>query len=200
MLGFRHDPKTPSGPGGPVPGASTDSSGNPEPAGPNFYLGYGVSQPNWHGQARFNEVTIEREGFKPRIVTRFFPSLSVGASLTYSDVEQPRSWFGHTYGDPDDHVRAEWLFGFVRREWREGSSARPFVDFGTGPMWSNRRIPAATSRINFHTQLGAGATFGNGRYPMILGYRYSHISNGEFVSRNPGWNVHTFIVGTRFTK
>jgi len=158
-------------------------------AATNVYLGYGVSQSNWHGQAFFHSVTFERSGLAPPlIVTSRFPNLRAGVSLSYSDVRQPRSWFGHTYGDPDDRVRAEWAYAFLRRSWKT-----TFVDFGTGPMWSNRRIPAATSRFNFHTQLGFGASFGR----LSLIYRFSHISNGELARRNPGWNVHSLLAGTR---
>ena len=71
-------------------------------------------------------------------------------------MRQPRSWFGYTYGDPDDSVRAEWVHFFIRQYWGSSSTLRLDADLGTGPMWSNRRIPAATSKLNFNSQLGLG--------------------------------------------
>src|SRR5438067_794262 len=83
----------------------------------NVYISYGQSQPNGHGQAFLTSITGERSGFKPRLVARWLPGFQAGMSLTYSDVRQPRSWFGHAFGDPDDRVRAEWGYLFLRREW-----------------------------------------------------------------------------------
>ena len=160
----------------------------------NVYLGYTRSQPNWHGQATFRSISWEWAGFAPRLLTNHFSNTRAGISLTYSDVVQPRSWFGHTYSDPDDHVRAEWAFFFVRHYWRRDARVSPMLDFGTGPMWSNRRIPAATYRLNFHSQLGLGAAIGSRLHLM---YRFSHISNGEFGPRNPGWNCHALWLGMR---
>ena len=81
-----------------------------------------------------------------RYIERYLPDARAGVDIDYADVRQPRSWFGYTYGDPDDSVRAEWAHFFVRNYWRTSSTTlRPYVDIGTGPMWSNRRIPAATS-------------------------------------------------------
>jgi len=163
----------------------------------NLYLGFAKSQPNWHGQATFRSISLEWAGFAPRLLTNHFSNTRAGISLTYSDVVQPRSWFGHTFGDPDDHVRAEWALFFVRHHWRRDARVSPLLDLGTGPMWSNRRIPAATYRLNFHSQLGLGATIGSRMHVM---YRFSHISNGEFGPRNPGWNCHALWVGMRMGK
>jgi hypothetical protein len=65
-------------------------------------------------------------------------------------------------------------------------------------MWSNRRIPAATSKLNFNSQLGLGIVlFPNARMPLFAGYRFFHISNGGLTGRNPGLNVNGFFVGAR---
>ena len=160
----------------------------------NLYLGFAKSQPNWHGQATFRSLSLEWAGLAPRPLTNHFANTRAGISLTYSNVVQPRSWFGHKFGDPDDHVRAEWALLFVRHYWRRDARVSPMLDLGTGPMWSNRRIPAATYRLNFHSQLGLGATIESRLHVM---YRFSHISNGEFGPRNPGWNCHALWIGMR---
>jgi hypothetical protein len=68
-------------------------------------------------------------------------------------------------------------------------------------MWSNRRIPAATSKLNFNSQLGLGVVlFPNARMPIFAGYRFFHISNGGLTGRNPGLNVNGFFVGTNLRR
>ena len=75
---------------------------------------------------------------------------------------------------------------------------QPYVEVGTGPMWSNRRVPAATSRFNMNSQGGVGIIFNSGsNHPLYVGYRFSHISDGGMTGRNPGWDLHSFVVGTR---
>lgn len=164
----------------------------------NLYLGNARSETNGHGQSRFRLISFELTG-RSRLVERYLPDARTGVDIDYADVRQPRSWFGYTYGDPDDSVRAEWAHFFVRQYWRRSSNAlRPYVDIGTGPMWSNRRIPAATSKINFNSQLGLGVVlFPNARMPLYVGYRFFHISNGGATGRNPGLNVNGFFAGTR---
>jgi lipid A 3-O-deacylase PagL len=163
----------------------------------NVYLSAGRSPLNWHGHSLFRSVHLELAG-ESRWVKRWIPRANVGAAITYSDIRQARSWFGYRYGDPDDWVRAVSSLFFLRRGWRQPAAMQPYVELGSGPMWSNRRVPAATSRLNFHSQFGFGATlFAHSRSPLRIGYRFSHISNGEFARRNPGLNVHTVLVGAR---
>jgi len=167
----------------------------------NIYLGNAKSETNRHGQSRFRTISFELTG-RPQLlkyIERYLPDARAGVDIDYADVRQPRSWFGYTYGDPDDSVRAEWAHFFLRNYWRTSSNTlRPYVDIGTGPMWSNRRIPAATSKGNFNSQLGLGVViFPNARMPLIAGYRFFHISNGGLTGRNPGLNVNGFFVGAR---
>jgi hypothetical protein len=166
----------------------------------NIYLANAKSETNRHGQSRFRMISFELMG-RPklsRLLERYLPDARLGVDIDYADVRQPRSWFGYTYGDPDDSVRAEWAHFFVRQYWRTSSNVRPYVDIGTGPMWSNRRIPAATSKLNFNSQLGLGiALFPNAKMPLYVGYRFFHISNGGLTGRNPGLNVNGFFIGTR---
>ena len=167
----------------------------------NIYLGNAKSETNRHGQSRFRLISFELTG-RPRLLTlvdRYLPNARAGVDINYADVRQPRSWFGYTYGDPDDSVRAEWAHFFIRQYWMTSSNMlHPYADLGTGPMWSNRRIPAATSKFNFNSQLGLGVVlFPNARTPVYAGYRFFHISNFGLTGRNPGLNVNGFFVGTR---
>lgn len=147
----------------------------------------GRSPMNFHGHSVFRTIHFELAG-QSRLAKRWLKS-DAGISVSYSDIRQARSWFGYRYGDPDDNVRAVSSFFFVRRQWH-----RAYAELGTGPMWSNRRVPAATSRFNMDSQIGFGAVlFGR----LRAGYRFSHISNGGVAGRNPGLNVHSLLLGTR---
>jgi hypothetical protein len=172
----------------------------------NFFVSHARSLTSPHGTARFRSLHLEFLGESP-FIARFIPKAEAGAALTYSDIRQPRSWFGYTYGDPDDSVRGESAFFFIRRSFRHAVSTQPYIEVGTGPMWSNRRVPAATSRLNFHSQLGLGMRLFADRRPLFIEYRFSHISNLAFGDRNPGhgkrnpgWNLNTILIGTRLHK
>jgi hypothetical protein len=154
----------------------------------NVYFSGGQNAMNRHGHSVFRSIHFEVAGSSSRL-PKFLRDDQAGAALTYSAVRQARSWFGYADGDPDDNVRAESLYLFVRRE-RRGF----FADIGTGPMWSNRRIPAATSRLNFNSQVSLGIILFS---RVRLGYRFSHISNGGLAGRNPGLNVHSVLIGLR---
>ena len=157
----------------------------------NIDFSSGRSPLNRHGHSVFRTIHFEVSGHSS-LARRWLRS-DAGASVSYSDIRQARSWFGYRYGDPNDSVRAVTSFFFARRHWQRG-----YVELGTGPMWSNRRVPAATSRLNMNSQLGFGTTlFTQSRVPLRVAYRFSHISNGGLTHRNPGLNVHTIMAGTR---
>ena len=161
----------------------------------NLYAGTGASLSNRHGRSTFHSVTFELMSDSKHLV-RWLPNSDAGLSLSYSDVLQPRSWFGND-GDPNDHVRSEWLFAFARYHFLRLRSSEMFVELGTGPMWGNRRIPAATSRFNFHSQFGVGTVlFRESSHPLRLIGHFSHASNAGTASRNPGLNIFSWSVGT----
>lgn len=103
-------------------------------------------------QAVFRPLRFEIAG-RSEALPRWLRREEVGAALTYNALWQARSWFGYKFGEPDDGVRAESLCVFVRHSsTAHPLGLRPFADLGTGPMWSNRRVPAATSRFNFNSR------------------------------------------------
>jgi len=157
----------------------------------NLYFSRGQSPMNFHGHSSFRTIQFEVAG-RSALAQRWLKA-DAGISVSYSAIRQARSWFGYRYGDPNDSVRAESSFFFVRRHWE-----RAYAELGTGPMWSNRRVPAATSRFNMNSQAGFGTSlFNHSRTPLRVGYRFSHISNGGLTGRNPGLNVHSILIGTR---
>jgi hypothetical protein len=163
----------------------------------NTYLSSGGSRMNFHGHSLFRTVHFEVTG-DSKLAKRWMRHTDAGIGVSYSDIHQARSWFGYRYGDPNDNVRAVSSFFFLRRHWREDSDIEPYAELGTGPMWSNRRVPAATSRFNMNSQAGFGAIlFAHSRVPLHIGYRFSHISNGGLTGRNPGLEVHQAVIGVR---
>jgi hypothetical protein len=163
----------------------------------NVQFSGGQNPLNWHGRSVFRTIHFEVVADSKHL-SRWLPNTDAGLALSYSKVRQARSWFGYTYGDPNDHVRAETAFFFVRHHWLTTSSFTPYFEIGSGPMWSNRRVPAATSRFNFSSQAGFGVTlFPQSERPLMIGYRFSHISNGGTAQRNPGLNVHSMLIGVR---
>jgi hypothetical protein len=160
----------------------------------NVFLSSGTSVKDLHGQATLHSISFELAG---RADWMHLRDTDVGIALGYSQVRQPHFLFPPQDGGPKDDVKAESAYFFGRKRWTRWSSVQPYVDVGSGPMWSNRRIPAATSRVNFQSQLTGGAIwFPHARFPIFTAYRFSHISNGGFAPVNPGVNVYSVIVGT----
>jgi hypothetical protein len=166
----------------------------------NLYFSAGENPMNRRGHSVFRSLHLEIAG-RSDLLPKRLRNAEVGAVLTYSDLRQARSWFGYTYGDPDDSVRAETLSAFIRKDFGTSPVVRPYADIGTGVMWSNRRVPAATSRLNVNSQLSLGViAFPNSRAPIRIGYRFSHISNGGTTGRNPGLNVSSVFLGVQLKK
>ncbi len=152
----------------------------------------GKSETSWHGQAGVAALNVE--------IARFLsPRTSVAFVLAPMNVHQPRSWFGNQYGDGDEDVRALSGSLLVRRYFGvDHEHVHFYAEGSTGPMWAERRVPASTSRFNFVTQLGSGLIFlPRTAIPVILGYRFMHISNGGYAPRNPGLNVSSIVIGTQ---
>jgi hypothetical protein len=148
----------------------------------------GRSLKTWHGQATMEALHVE-------LARDLRPRTEVAFVVTPMQINQPRSWFGDQFGDGDEDVRALSAALLLRRTFLGDTL---YVEGGTGPMWAERRVPAATSRFNFHTQLGAGVVlWPRARVSLLAGYRFSHISNGGYAPRNPGLNVSSIVIGTR---
>jgi len=165
----------------------------------NAYVSQGVSMQNWHGQARITQAEFEY-AWQPTRVERWLSHTDVGSTLILSGVDQPHEWDPYHFGANKDHVLAGGLGLFARHYWRTGTDrTRPFLEIGSGPMWSVREVPATTSHINFSSQFAFGAVFRpTSKAPFRIGYRFFHISNGVIGERNPGLNVSSIYVGTTF--
>src|SRR5688500_10319193 len=149
----------------------------------------GKSVTTWHGQADVQALQLE-------LGHALSPRTSVVLQAGTFNLWQPRSWFGNEFGDGHEPVRAISAALLIRRAFRTDSSVQFYVEGGTGPMYAQKRVPASTSRFNFNTQVGTGLVLNaRGRFPIVAGYRFLHISNGGYAPRNPGLNVSAAVLG-----
>ena len=159
----------------------------------NVFLSDGRSAETIHGRATLRSVHFELAGGADWMK---LGDTDVGVALIYSEVRQPRFLFPQA-GDPKEDARAASAYFFARKRWTRWTSVEPYVDVGSGPMLSDKRIPAETLKVNFQSQLTGGVIWlPRSRFPLFTAYRFSHISNGGFAPRNPGINVYSVIVGT----
>lgn len=146
-------------------------------------LSAGKSITNWHGQADVQSVSLEwtREHWK---------NVEAGFAVSSQVFWQPRSWFGYDYGNGNEKVQAAGASLLGRYRFRRRGSFRPYAELAIGPVIADKPVPAATSHFNLATQPGFGVEVGT----LRIGYRFSHISNGGIVSRNPGLNVSSIVL------
>lgn len=77
---------------------------------------------------------------------------------------------------------------------------RPYIEIAEGPFYAVHRVPAAGTRFNFLTQVGAGVSVpapALDPWSIVVGYRYVHISNAGTGRRNPGWEFYGVVLGLR---
>ena len=155
----------------------------------------GKSITNWHGQADVQVLTVG-------LVRPFTKHTDISVLLTPIHLWQPRSWFGDQYKDGNESAQAIGAAILLRRTFGfRTSNVQYYFEGGTGPLIANKRVPAATSHFNFMSQAGAGLILRpNSPNPILLGYKFLHISNGGYASRNPGLNVSSLLVGMRFNR
>jgi hypothetical protein len=151
----------------------------------------GKSLTSWHGQADLQGLNVE-------IGRSLSPRTTVGIVIAPFTLWQPRSWFGDQYDDGHESVQALSASLLLRRTFRERASVQTYLEGSSGPMFADKRVPAATSRFNFVSQAGAGVVFNaQGRIPIVAGCRFMHISNGGYSPRNPGLNVSAVVLGVQ---
>src|SRR5258708_23615680 len=114
----------------------------------NLFAASGSNPDNVHGHSSFRTISFELTFAQPRPLQRWrrLRDTEAGAAVSYHDIRQPRSWFGHRYGHPDDSARRESLFVFARHHWRLPAGLQPFPDPGHRPIWANPPLPARPPR------------------------------------------------------
>jgi len=75
------------------------------------------------------------------------------------------------------------------------SNLVPYIEIGGGTVFTNTKVPEATSRINFTSGGAFGLHFLRGKYNISTEVRYMHISNAGLATPNPGINTIQFRLG-----
>jgi hypothetical protein len=113
-------------------------------------------------------------------------------------IEQPSHFFVADGKDNEHALALHFTLGLRHHFGSASANVRPFVELGSGPMFSSKKVPATTSRINFDSYGTLGATFHGRTY---VGFRFQHISNAGIVAdRNPGFNIGSIVFGIRLAR
>ena len=75
------------------------------------------------------------------------------------------------------------------------SNLVPYIEIGGGTVFTNTKVPEATSRINFTSGGAFGLHFLRSKYNISTEVRYMHISNAGLATPNPGINTIQFRLG-----
>ena len=89
-------------------------------------------------------------------------------------------------------------FNPINLKWNFTSAARmvPYLELGSGVLFTNHVVPLNTSHVNFVTHATLGFQFfNNNRRAFTTGILYEHISNAGLTVPNPGVNTVQFQVG-----
>jgi lipid A 3-O-deacylase PagL len=153
---------------------------------PRVFASGGEGNSNAHGRAIIQSLNVE--------LTHSLGRTEAGTIISCHRIEQPKSFF-RVRGEPSERVDGISLSLLVRREFAGHRAWQPYVDFSSGSIWTDRQLPAATSRLNFLTQAGAGVVLARAPFPLFFGVRVAHVSNAGLADHNPGWNVLSLGVG-----
>ncbi|MDP9147125.1 MAG: acyloxyacyl hydrolase [Acidobacteriota bacterium] len=91
--------------------------------------------------------------------------------------------------------RANTAYGFgvnpfaLKWNFASRSSVVPYFDIGGGTLFTNVKVPAGTSHVNFTTGGAAGVHILRRKYNWSAEVRFMHISNAGLSSPNPGINT-----------
>lgn len=159
----------------------------------SLYGAGGKSTTNWHGQSDLQSLSFD---VTQPALTRW--RIDVGMIASVHSLWQPKSWFGDRYGDGSETVWATSVALVARHEFARRGAFEPYAEVSSGPMYSDKNLPANTGRINFISQGGGGVIIHRGRIPIIAGLRIGHISNAGLFQHNPGVNFTSIVLGLRF--
>ncbi|MGE5345851.1 MAG: acyloxyacyl hydrolase [Acidithiobacillales bacterium] len=141
-------------------------------------------------------------GFSETVVPDLEAGRFVSARLELGIELHPLLWIGQPQtpdGTGHKDVLAVAADGILR--WYPaplGPKIAPYGEIALGLCGSPDRIPAAGTRVNFLVQAGAGLVLRTGkRWSTVVGWRWVHISNGNFGESNPGVNFSVLLLGGR---
>jgi lipid A 3-O-deacylase len=95
----------------------------------------------------------------------------------------------NAYGEGFNPINLKWNFTSLTR-------IVPYLELGSGVLFSSHVVPLNTSHVNFVTHATLGFQFfNNDRRAFTTGILYEHISNAGLTVPNPGVNTVQFQVG-----
>jgi lipid A 3-O-deacylase len=95
----------------------------------------------------------------------------------------------NTYGEGFNPLNLKWNFTSSER-------VVPYLELGSGVLFTNHVVPLNTSHVNFITHATLGFQFfNNDRRAFTTGILYEHISNAGLTVPNPGINTVQFQIG-----
>lgn len=65
----------------------------------------------------------------------------------------------------------------------------PYLEIGGGTLFTNKKVPEGTSRVNFTSSAALGLHFLGSKHNVSAEVRYMHISNAGLSTPNPGINT-----------
>ena len=71
----------------------------------------------------------------------------------------------------------------------------PYLELGGGALFTDNKVPAFTSKVNFPPAAALGTHILGAKYNWSLEVRYLHISNAGLSRINPGLNTVEFRLG-----
>jgi lipid A 3-O-deacylase PagL len=84
---------------------------------------------------------------------------------------------------------------------QERGRVAPFLEIAGGIVATNHDLPEGTTRMNFASHAGVGTRVRlAGRWSVMGGYRFQHLSNGSTAPSNPGINSNIGYVGLAFRR
>jgi hypothetical protein len=155
----------------------------------------GKSMTGVHGQGSFAMIQFE-------LSRAFLAHTEVTSGVQAMFIEQPSHFFIADGRGNEHAIALQSTLGIRHHFGAESAPTRPFIELASGPMWSDKRVPATSSRVNFYSYGAIGATFhARNGYAPYAGVRFGHISNAGIVAdRNPGYNIGSIVFGVRFVR
>jgi lipid A 3-O-deacylase len=89
---------------------------------------------------------------------------------------------GTAYGFAVDPFALKWDF-------RERSHFMPYLEMGSGALFTSRDVPPGVSSVNFASGGAAGLYFPVGKFHWSAELRFTHISDAGLTNPNPGINT-----------
>lgn len=144
------------------------------------------------------------DGFSETAVPNLEASWTVAARLELGIELHPVLWINQPRTpDATDRQNTPAFGGDAILRWypvQPGGRIAPYVELALGLCGSPDRIPPSGTPLNFLVQAGAGMAVKTGkRWSTVVGWRWMHISNGNYGEHNPGVNFSLLLVGGRLS-